>query len=295
MLILEGPPGPVATLSFSPDGEMLASAGPGGAIHLWTPPIEAGTLAGHTDVVQSLAFSPDGRYLASGGADRALHVWEVPERRLLRRTDPQPEAISGVQFVGPGTVVFGIGERSRAVARSSTLFLLDLPHGKPRPTSFGVVNGIRALAALPDRRLAAWATDTKLLRVQEVTRPPGRALTLRNDCLALALSPDGRRLAVTSGWEVLVFNLDRWGEDRGTTLGRHKGVASALAFGPDGRTLFTGGWDNALRVWDADRRTEQASYNWPIGNRVNGLAVSPDGLRAAAGGDSGAVVVWDLG
>ena len=51
---------------------------------------------------------------------------------------PQSESISAIAFVGPGTLVFGIGERSRVVARSSTLFLLDLPNGKPRPTSFVV-------------------------------------------------------------------------------------------------------------------------------------------------------------
>ena len=72
------------------------------------------------------------------------------------------------------------------------------------------------------------------------------------------------------------------------------GKISALAFAPDARTLFSGGWDNAVRVWDLDRGAERTSFTWPIGNRVTSLAVSPDGLRAAAGGDGGTIAVWDL-
>jgi WD40 repeat protein len=287
MLTLEGHPGPVAALAFSPDGEVLASGGKGGPVRLWAPPADAGVLNADTDKVQAIAFAPDGRYLAVG-ADRVLQVWDRRDGQLLTATEHK-HSISAVAFVGRGTVLFGLGER----AGPSTLWLLDLPSGKPRPTSFGVMNGIRAVAALPDRRLAAWVTDTKLLRVQDVTRPPRPAAVLRNDASALALSPDARRLAVSSDWEVLLYDLDGW-PTRGTTLGRHGGKVSALAFGPDGRTLFSGGWDNAVRVWDLDRGTERASFTWPIGNRVTALAVSPDGLRAAAGGDIGTIAVWDL-
>jgi WD domain, G-beta repeat len=291
MLTLDGHLGVVSALAFSPDGQTLASGGKGGLVRLWAPPTDAGVLNSDNETVQALAFSPDGHYLAAG-ADRALQVWDRRDGRLVSAPQQQ-HAISSVAFVGPGTVMFGIGERSAMVARSSTLFLLELPAGRARAISFGVVNGIRALAALPDRRLAAWVTDTKLLRVQDITRPPRPAVTLRTECLALALSPDARRLAVASDWDILLFELEGW-PTRGTVLGRHGGKISALAFAPDARTLFSGGWDNAVRIWDLDRGAERASFTWPIGNRVTSLAVSPDGLRAAAGGDAGTIAVWDL-
>jgi len=292
MLTLEGHAGPVHALAFSPDCELLAGGGANGSLKLWSPPSEVGELKGHSDTIQALAFSPDGHYLITGGADRMLFVWDVRERRHVASW-PQQHPVSAIAFVSPGTVVFGIGERSNVVARPITMFLVDLPTGKPRRLSTDVVNGIRALAALPDRKFAAWATDRKILRVQDVSRPPGKPFTLAKDCRALALSSDGRRLAVTSDWEVLLFDLERWPEAP-TTLGRHQAIVSALAFGPDNRTLLSGGWDNVVRVWDVDRKTERASYSWPIGNRVNALTVSPDGLRAAAAGDIGAIAVWDL-
>ncbi len=173
------------------------------------------------------------------------------------------------------------------------MFLLDLPEGKARPFGFGVVHGIRALATLPDRKLAAWSTDRKYLHVQDVTRPPVKPVPLAKECRAIALPADARRLAVTSDWEVLVYEIDRWPQ-RPNLLGRHQGTVSALAFAPDGRTLLTGGWDNTLRVWDLDRGTERGCYSWPVGSRVNVIAVSPDGLRAAVAGDGGPIAVWDL-
>jgi WD40 repeat protein len=212
---------------------------------------------------------------------------------LIISSAPHQHPISAISFISPGSVLFGIGERPAPVARPSTLFILDLPSGKPRKIGVDVVNGIRTLATLPDRKLAAWATDTKLLRVQDISRPPGKAHVLKNDCRALALSADARRLAVTSDWEILLFDLERWPE-RPETLGRHQGVVSTLAFAPDGRTLFSGDWKNSVRVWDLDRKTERASFTWPIGNRVNALAVGSDGLRAAVAGDSGTIAVWDL-
>ena len=292
MLTLEGHPGAVPALAFSPDGQTLASGGKGGLVRLWAPPADIGVLNSQSDNVQTLSFSPDGRYLVVG-ADRVLQVWDWRDRRILTATAPHLHAISAVAFVGPGTVLFGIGELGSPVARSETLFLLELPGGKGRRFSFDVVHGIRALATVPDRKLAAWATDNKVLRFQDVSRPPSRPAVLRNDCRALALSPDARRLAVSSEWEVLLFDLDDWPR-RVSTLGRHQGKVVALAFGPDGRTLFSGGWDNAVRVWDLDRMTERASFPWPTGNRVASLAVAPDGLRAAAAGDTGTIAVWDL-
>jgi WD40 repeat protein len=260
---------------------------------LWPPGGEATELHCYGDAVEAVRFSPNGRYLATGAADGHLVVCDLPgisEPRLYPAFD---HPISTIGFIKPDTLLFGIGDRRGPVARSATMFLLELPDGKARPFGFDVVHGIRALATLPDRKLAVWATDTKYLHFQDVTRPKVKPVPLAKDCRTIALSADGRRLAVTSDWEVLLFDLERWPQ-RPTVLGRHQGTVSALAFGPDGRTLLTGGWDNTVRLWELDRGAERGCYSWPVGNRVNVIAVSPDGLRAAVGGDAGPIAVWDL-
>ena len=69
----------VYTVSFSPDGQILASGGAKQPIKLWR--LSSGelksNLTGHTDDVYAIAFSPDGKYLASGSADRTIRIWDL--------------------------------------------------------------------------------------------------------------------------------------------------------------------------------------------------------------------------
>src|SRR5262249_59905042 len=70
---------------------------------------------------------------------------------------------------------------------------------------------------------------------------------------------------------------------------------TALAFAPDGRTLYAAGWDKVVRVWKRDEAGEfvpqRTSYRVPIGpglrGAINTLALSPDRRWLAVGGLGG--------
>lgn len=42
------------------------------------------TLSKHTEPVYSVSFSPDGEYIASGSLDKYVHVWNIREGRVVR-------------------------------------------------------------------------------------------------------------------------------------------------------------------------------------------------------------------
>jgi WD40 repeat protein len=71
--------GGVRTVTFSPDGSVIASGADDHTVQLWRSPDGAPlrVLEGHTAGVMSVAFSPDGRLLASGGWDGDICVWGV--------------------------------------------------------------------------------------------------------------------------------------------------------------------------------------------------------------------------
>src|SRR5437660_1991520 len=66
---------------------------------------------------------------------------------------------------------------------------------------------------------------------------------------------------------------------------------TALAFSPDGQTLYAGGWDKVVRTWKRDAKGEfvaqRLAYRVPIGpglhGAINALALSDDGKWLAVG------------
>jgi RNA polymerase sigma factor (sigma-70 family) len=67
------------SLSFSPDGQVLASSWAGGTVHLWEVRTgkEVKTLEGHRGEARSLVFSPDGKVLFSGSDDSTILSWNL--------------------------------------------------------------------------------------------------------------------------------------------------------------------------------------------------------------------------
>lgn len=76
---LAGHAGAIRALAFSPDSQLLATAGVDQVVRLWS--VSSGELIatriGHTDEIASLAFFPDGQRLASAARDGTVRLWST--------------------------------------------------------------------------------------------------------------------------------------------------------------------------------------------------------------------------
>lgn len=125
---LDGFPGQVSALSFSPDGRMLVVNGWRSDFKLYEVASgrELRVFSGHTDLVDELAFAPDGRTLASASRDGTIRLWRLTTgkefHRIVPSETPGPIAYSpdGQRLacgVGPTVVIWDAG---RAVREAGT-------------------------------------------------------------------------------------------------------------------------------------------------------------------------------
>lgn len=114
--------------------------------------------------------------------------------------------------------------------------------------------------------------------------------------LALALSPDGRRLAVARGNEIIVHDAAEKDYPIVARFTAHRDAVQALAWSADGRWLASGAFRRVV-FWATD--SWQAAHEWrdDLSGRVTALVFSADSTRLFIAdnvvGQSGVVRVMD--
>ncbi|WP_377273463.1 WD40 repeat domain-containing serine/threonine protein kinase [Peterkaempfera sp. SMS 1(5)a] len=190
------------------------------------------------------------------------------------------------------TVALSPDGRRLASADNNNLHLWDLATGQAAHL-LGQVNPVDPLVFSADGRTLAGAG--KAVWLWDLTtgdREAARRVKASHPS-AIALSPDGRTLAVSTN-----SGVGLW--DTGTGLRTATLKTSAmyairtLRFGPDGRMLAVGGIGGASSVWDVTTGTRVGTLTHP-GGVISIAAFSPDGrMLAVAGGSEGGISLWDV-
>lgn len=239
--VLRGHDGAVNATAILADGR-LATGGEDGRLLLWRP--GQGTpdtsLTVHEAPVSALAVSPDGTALASASWDGTARLTTLSSGATSRFSGHQGP-VSAIAFTLDGRAIVTGGH-------DGTIRISPLDGAPPRGIALG--RPVAGLVVARDGTIVAGGTDGRLLFVAADGTPSGELPVSETPIVALALSPDGARIAAAGiRGSVALVNLAARSVER-VLVGPGLPVWSA-AFRPGTDELLTGGGDRIVRRWRA--------------------------------------------
>lgn len=284
-----------ASVSFSSDGQILASGSRDG-VRLWNPTTgqRQGTLP-HVAPIVSVAISPDRTTVAAGDGDGNVLVWDLATRNETpRHLEKHAESVEALAFSSDGRwlAAADVGSSQGYQSGSGYIWIWDTSTGLQR-TLKGHTAEVAALAFSPDgKTLASGSYDGSIHLWDPASGTKQVSIPERiHEIFSVAFSSDGSTLAL--GTVGLIEILDsKTGELRSQLEGHRAGVVG-LSFSSDGKRLASA--SETVKVWDLRTRTVEASYEGSRG-AVHPVAVifSPDGTTLASAGADRTIKLTDV-
>ena len=327
--IFRGHEGIIASLAFSPDGGTLASTAFDSKVILWDfltkKPLA--TFA-HTSSLRSASFSPDGNWLAAGGTKTFVwdvSTWKQPRLFALRIISGDGQQAPPGQQLGRPLVVEAQDQYGDPLPDEDLIFTVTAGEGKlserftvehamtdatgrveltftlgrePGPNVVEVMWGGREMFSFFAEGVGGSVAELEG-NYRTWHLPEGAVGRLGKGVLgtsdrAVAVSPDGRCLAVASGIGTWLYETD--GSSSIQALLPSALPVHSVAFSPHG-LLAAGLTDRAqIELWDVETGQRVGTFQHGPWGRVV-VAFAPDGTSLASGvsnGDQPDIRLWNV-
>ena len=248
----------ITSICFSPDGTQLIAAGGSasefGRLDIYN--VSSRTLSKSLpvsgDTLFGLSLSSTGDRAAVGCADRTIRIIRLSDGKELDRFVQHTDWVLGTCFNLDS-------QRVVAAGRDKALWIVDLATHRPFDLVNDLVDPLLCVAREPGKDIVAVGMPTgavrlyrllNLIKTTERDRDPNRVKEIERQpgpANAIVYSADGKYFAVASTGEARVYLAE--GFKRICMCQGNRGGVYAVAFAPDGKRIFTGGFDGQLRIF----------------------------------------------
>jgi WD40 repeat protein/DNA-binding winged helix-turn-helix (wHTH) protein len=277
--------GPVAVVTFSPDGQRIVSASYDHTARLWSAKDGhlIATLEGHKGNVNHAAFSPDGQHIVTASDDATARIWDGTDGHFLFTLRGHSDKVWRAAFSPDGRriVTASYDHTARIWNTTDGRLIATLPgHSQPVVEALFSPDGQRIVTGSVDKTARVWnAADGHLLAVLK-----GHTQLLWD----VAFSPDGQWI-VTAGydgtarvWSSADYHL--------VHVLQHDGAVASVQFSRDSQRIVTAGYDSTARVWNTGG---SLSLTLRQDGPVQYAEFSPDGQRIITASFDHTARVWN--
>jgi len=291
----------VRSITWSPDGKMLASGANDAQLLVWDLNGTVHVQKPQGGAVRAVAWSPDGQQLAVGAANMVMFLNPLTGAALAQTTQQHTASVTTLAWSPLQTLqlVSGGLDKLAIVWNTSTY--------TPQTIFKGHTTAIESASWAPDGRTVGSSSHGGVVRVwnaENGQQVHGFFMDAQLPMRSVSFASSGGQLAVGGDdgivrlWDGLVcqqqvqVGFETQCLDVPQRLHAHTGHVRTLAWSPDTRFLATGGDDGMLAIWYPGQRQTpllKVKHNAP----VLALAWSADGKQVAtASGNS--VSIWGL-
>lgn len=282
--------------------------------------------AQHSDAVWAVTFSPDGQTIASGSQDTTLKLWDIKTRKETKSLVGDFSPIYAVDFNSDGTEISSgsglwrilewnlttgkaypplehlatiwsvdVSPDNQIIASASadkTVKIWDRKTGAILQNLTDHQDQVYAVVFSPDGQLLVTASQDKTIKIWQVET--GELLNTLTGHLegvrSLAMSSDGKILVSGS----LDNTVKVWNLETGAlihTLTGHSNDVLSVVISPDNNIIASGSRDKTIKLWNL--KTGEL-LNTLTGHQddIHAMKFSPDGNSLVSGSKDKTIKLW---
>jgi eukaryotic-like serine/threonine-protein kinase len=292
----------VRSLSWSPDGVHIVSAGNDKAVHVW----DASTgnnehlYQDESDEVRIVAWSPDGSCIATVGVEAVVRVWDVATNRLIVSYSGHAGHAVNTMMWAPKQPRLASADNDGKVhvwdATVGQLITVYQGHAASVNAVAWSFNGNRIVSGGDDTSVRVWEASTgknvsiysgQFAKVVSVAWSPDTTSS-SSELYRSSDAPADSRVAC-SREDGIIQTWDT-NSNREVLAYRYSAPVSIVAWSPDGRRFAFASDDKTVQVWDTSTNLKLFTFYHTAPVRV--MAWSPNGKYIASGGGDTNIQVW---